>query len=92
VYDQQTTYGFQGEISSEVDNNEVMISIAKEDLRFAQGSDTSNRQGIYLLEQVGENKFVRVASTGEFARQEVTLEARLNRGRKYCFAGGDFFV
>jgi hypothetical protein len=64
----------------------VLITVAKEDLRYAQGTDSNNRQGIYLLEQLESGALVRVASTGEFARQEVTLEATLKPGKTYFVA------
>ena len=86
VYDKDKLYGFQGELTTQ-QTSQVMITVAKEDLRYAQGSDSNNRQGVYLMEKVDENQYVRVASTGEFARQEVTLEALIHPNKKYVVAG-----
>ncbi len=85
VYDRDHAYGFQGRLASETETP-VLITVAKEDLRYAQGTDSNNRQGIYLLEQLADGKLARVASTGEFARQEVTLEATLKPGKVYFVA------
>ncbi len=85
VYDQQHAYGFQGRIVAHKDTP-ALITVAKEDLRYAQGTDSNNRQGMYLLEQLESGELVRLASSGEFARQEVTLEATLKAGKTYCVA------
>jgi hypothetical protein len=87
IYDKDHLYGFQAELKvepSESDANcHTLITVAKEDLRFAQGSDVDNRQGLYLMEKMEGGRFAYVASSGEFSRREVTLECNLKVGNEF---------
>jgi hypothetical protein len=83
-YDRNQIHGPQCRISDIKAETLALVTISKEDLRWAQGSDKDNRQGIYLLERDTEDGAARfVDSTGEFCRRDVSLLATLKPGKIY---------
>lgn len=84
VYDKSEPYGPQCSISVKgPEPTPVLICIAKEDLRFAQGADKDNSQGLYLMERCSDGRLVLVESSGDMSRREISIEAKLQPQRHY---------
>ncbi len=87
VYDKKEPYGPQCVLRvTGTEATPVLLNIAKEDLRFAQGADKDNSQGLYLIERLADGSCQLVQSSGDMSRREISMEVTLQPGRTYELA------